>query len=121
MHVAEAAAERGAGFVPPGNTKSVNTRAQRGEIRCNVSRAAQSFAFLKKVDYRHGRFGGNAIRISPDVAVEHPITDDGKATPSHALKDLCCTPLWHETAHRVFPFVYIMVQTEMRDYCAFLA
>jgi hypothetical protein len=88
MHFAEAAAERGAGFVASDNTKGSNARAKRGEICRDVSGAAQSFAFFEEVDYRHGRFGRNAVCISPNVAVKHPIADDGKAAAAHALKDL---------------------------------
>src|SRR5579872_7531762 len=57
MHFAQTAAQRGAGFVASGNTKGSNARAKSGEICRDVSRAAQSFAFLEEVDYGHGCFG----------------------------------------------------------------
>ena len=52
---------------------------ERGEIERHVGRAARAVAVALEVDDGHGRLGRDALRVTPDVVVEHHVADDEDA------------------------------------------
>src|SRR5260370_16782024 len=75
-------AQGGAGFVIADDAEAFHTRAESGEIRRNVARAAEAFALLDEIDHGNGRLRREARGGAPKIAVEHEIAEDADAFPA---------------------------------------